>query len=53
MVVAPEAMRDRFTIAAITFMLRDFPRTGIPLTIAAYLLVLLLGATYWKWLGLV
>jgi anion transporter len=36
-----------------TFEVRDFIRTGIPLTIAAYLVVLLLGATYWKWLGLV
>jgi di/tricarboxylate transporter len=36
-----------------TFEVRDFIRTGIPLTIAAYAVVLLLGATYWKWLGLV
>jgi anion transporter len=36
-----------------TFEVRDFVRTGIPLTIVAYGLVLLFGATYWKWLGLV
>ena len=36
-----------------TFEVKDFIRTGIPLTIAAYALILLLGATYWKWLGLV
>lgn len=36
-----------------TFEVRDFIRTGIPLTIIAYALILLLGATYWKWLGLV
>lgn len=36
-----------------TFEVRDFIRTGIPLTIIAYGLILLLGATYWKWLGLV
>ncbi len=36
-----------------TFEVRDFVRTGIPLTIIAYGLVLLFGATYWKWLGLV
>ncbi|HWR41844.1 DASS family sodium-coupled anion symporter [Sporomusa sp.] len=36
-----------------TFEVRDFIKTGIPLTIIAYLLILLLGATYWKWLGLV
>ena len=34
-----------------TFEVRDFIRTGIPLTIIAYLLVLLLGATYWQWIG--
>jgi len=35
-----------------TFEVRDFIRTGIPLTIAAYVLILILSATYWKWLGL-
>ena len=34
-----------------TFEVKDFIRTGIPLTIIAYLLILLFGATYWKWLG--
>ncbi len=36
-----------------TFTVKDFIRTGIPLTIIAYGLIMLLGATYWKWLGLV
>lgn len=36
-----------------TFEVKDFIRTGIPLTIIAYLIILLLGATYWKWLGIV
>lgn len=36
-----------------TFEVKDFVRAGIPLTIIAYLLILILGATYWKWLGLV
>jgi anion transporter len=36
-----------------TFEVRDFIKTGIPLTIIAYLLILLMGATYWKWLGIV
>ena len=36
-----------------TFEVRDFVRTGIPLTIVSYGLLLLFGATYWKWLGLV
>jgi len=34
-----------------TFEVRDFIRTGIPLTVIAYVLVLVFGATYWKWLG--
>lgn len=36
-----------------TFEVKDFIKTGIPLTIIAYALILILGATYWKWLGLV
>jgi len=35
-----------------TFEVKDFIRTGIPLTIIGYLVILLLGATYWKWLGI-
>jgi anion transporter len=35
-----------------TFEVRDFIKTGIPLTIIAYLLILLLTATYWKWIGI-
>ncbi|MBP3195115.1 MAG: anion permease [Cardiobacteriaceae bacterium] len=34
------------------FTVRQFVITGIPLTIAAYLLILLFSATYWHWLGL-
>jgi sodium-dependent dicarboxylate transporter 2/3/5 len=36
-----------------TFAARDFIRTGLVLTVIGYLLVLLLGATYWRWLGYV
>ncbi|WP_378951585.1 DASS family sodium-coupled anion symporter [Pelosinus sp. sgz500959] len=36
-----------------TFEVRDFIKTGIPLTIIGYLAILFLGATYWKWLGIV
>ncbi len=36
-----------------TFTARDFVKTGLVITIAAYLMVLLLGATYWSWLGYV
>ena len=31
---------------------KDFLKSGIPLTILGYLLVLLFSATYWKWIGL-
>src|SRR5471032_1440560 len=34
-----------------TFSARDFVRTGFVLTIIALSLVMLLGATYWHWLG--
>ena len=36
-----------------TFAAKDFIKTGIPLTIIAYALILLMSATYWKWIGLV
>ncbi|WP_291314926.1 SLC13 family permease [Corynebacterium sp. UBA2622] len=35
------------------FTTKQFLKTGIPLTVVGYLLVLLLSATYWKWIGLV
>jgi solute carrier family 13 (sodium-dependent dicarboxylate transporter), member 2/3/5 len=35
-----------------TFSARDFVRTGLVLTGIAYALVLILGVTYWRWLGL-
>ena len=36
-----------------TFLVKDFVRTGLVLTAIGYGLVLLLGATYWPWLGLI
>lgn len=36
-----------------TFAARDFVRTGIVLTMIGFALVMLLGATYWRWLGYV
>ena len=36
-----------------TFEVRDFVRSGIPLTLISFALIMLLGSTYWKWLGLV
>jgi anion transporter len=36
-----------------TFAARDFVRSGLVLTLIAYALVLILGVTYWRWLGYV
>jgi solute carrier family 13 (sodium-dependent dicarboxylate transporter), member 2/3/5 len=36
-----------------TFAAGDFVRTGVVLTVVAFALVMLLGATYWRWLGYV
>jgi di/tricarboxylate transporter len=36
-----------------TFEAKDFVRTGLVLTIIALALVMILGATYWRWLGYV
>ena len=36
-----------------TFQARDFVRTGLVLTVIALALVMMLGATYWRWLGYV
>ena len=36
-----------------TFEAKDFVRTGLVLTLIAFALVMLLGATYWRWLGYV
>jgi len=34
-----------------TFAARDFVRTGLVMTAIAFSLVMVLGATYWRWLG--
>ena len=36
-----------------TFDAKDFMRTGLVLTVIALALVMLLGVTYWRWLGYV
>ncbi|MDR3670035.1 MAG: DASS family sodium-coupled anion symporter [Holophaga sp.] len=53
MLLPVNAPQNMIAYSTGTFEVKDFVRTGIPLTIAAYALILLLGATYWKWLGLV
>lgn len=34
-----------------TFTVRDFLRSGIPLTVIGYLLLVLFAGTYWNWIG--
>jgi anion transporter len=51
MILPVNAPQNMVAYGTDTFEVRDFVRTGIPLTIAAFLLVLLMGATYWTWLG--
>ena len=36
-----------------TFDAKDFMRTGLVMTVIALALIMLLGATYWRWLGYV
>jgi anion transporter len=36
-----------------TFEAKDFIRTGIPITLAAYAGIILMSMTYWNWIGLV
>lgn len=35
-----------------TFTAKDLMRTGVPLTVIGYLMILLFAATYWQWVGL-
>lgn len=35
------------------FTSKQFIKTGIPLVVVGYLLIVLLSATYWRWIGLV
>lgn len=36
-----------------TFTAKDFLKSGVPLTVIGYLLILLFSATYWHWVGLI
>jgi anion transporter len=36
-----------------TFTTRDFFKSGVPLTVIGFLLILLMSATYWQWIGLI
>jgi di/tricarboxylate transporter len=34
-----------------TFTARDFIKVGLVITVLSYALLMLMGATYWSWLG--
>ena len=53
MILPVNAPQNMVAYSTETFEARDFIRTGIPLTIVAFALIMLLSATYWSWLGLV
>ena len=53
MILPVNAPQNMVAYGTDTFEVKDFIKVGIPLTIIGYLLILLFGATYWKWLGLV
>lgn len=36
-----------------TFEVKDFIKTGVPITIIGYAMLILLAATYWHWIGIV
>ncbi|ARB78424.1 SLC13 family permease [Staphylococcus lugdunensis] len=36
-----------------TFTVKDFLKTGVPLTIVGYILIVIFSMTYWNWLGLI
>jgi sodium-dependent dicarboxylate transporter 2/3/5 len=44
-------MRRMVAYGTETFEAKDFVRTGQALTVIALALAMLLGATYWRWLG--
>jgi anion transporter len=51
MILPVNAPQNMVAYGTDTFEVRDFVRTGIPLTIIAFALILLMGSTYWRWLG--
>ena len=53
MILPVNAPQNMVAYGTETFEVKDFIKIGIPLTIVGYLLILVFGATYWKWLGLV
>jgi sodium-dependent dicarboxylate transporter 2/3/5 len=53
MILPVNAPQNMVAYSTETFEARDFIRTGIPFTLVAFALIMLLAATYWSWLVLV
>lgn len=49
--VKTAAAQNMVAFGTDTFTVKDFVRTGLVLTAIGFALVLLLGATYWSWMG--
>ncbi|MCY1627141.1 SLC13 family permease [Staphylococcus pettenkoferi] len=49
-VSSPQAM---LAYGTETFTVKDFLKTGLPITVLGYILVVIFSFTYWHWLGLV
>ena len=52
-ILPANAPRNMIAYGTETFTVKQFIKTGIPLTLIAYGGILLMAATYWKWLGYV
>lgn len=35
-----------------TFTVKDFIKTGVPITVIGYILIVIMSMTYWKWIGI-
>lgn len=53
MILPVNAPQNMVSYSTGCFEVKDFMKVGIPLTIIGYLIILLLGATYWNWLGII
>ncbi|WP_411775843.1 hypothetical protein [Staphylococcus equorum] len=36
-----------------TFIVKYFLKTGVPITVIGYLLIIFFSFTYWQWIGLI
>jgi sodium-dependent dicarboxylate transporter 2/3/5 len=52
MILPVNAPQNMIAYGTDTFEVKDFIKVGIPLTAIGYVVLLALGATYWKWLGI-